>query len=880
MPAEEAPPAAPEAPAAAAVSGGSGNVLCATGRGLCRGAHLTARPSSGRGRRPCRRDHAGRIGGGTAPPSRRPQRYRPQRGRKPTPRCSPATDTAAREDTAGRAIPLALAPEVQAAPSVTAAEDSEEEDEEEDEEDEEEEREDDLSAPEVIGGTTEEEVRERRPPPKFLRNYKIQEVIKRRQIMLVQVVKEERGGKGAALTTYISLAGRFSVLMPNTPRAGGVSRKITSPADRKRLRETIEELGLPEGMSMIIRTAGANRPKAEILRDCEYLLKLWDDIRERTLASTAPCLIYEEADLIKRSIRDVLSRDVEEVWVEGERAFQEAREFTRMLMPSQEKKIRLYNDRSMPLFVRYGVEAQLDAMMSPVVQLKSGGTIVIHQTEALVAIDVNSGRATRDRHIEDTALKVNLEAAEEIARQIRLRDLAGLIVIDFIDMESPKHDALVEKRLKEALKTDRARIQVGRISHFGLLEMSRQRLRPSLTEQAFITCPHCKGLGIVRSPESAALQLLRAIEEEGAKRRAAEILVRAAPPVVMHILNRKRERLAGSERAFGMAVLFEPDAAMLAADFRIERTRGPAPAPAAAETVPALRMDYAAAPAAAPAAEPETEAEAEAVAETATAGETTSEAAAPTAAATAEEATAEDRQPRRRRRRRRRGRREGTESISTGTAAEAAEGEDAEAEEGEASAETAAAEAAPEPPAEAAHETGAAARTPGGSAGAAGGRSPTAPPRPAPPLPILSPACSTRSMPRWRRWNGQRKLPWLARRLPPKVARRRARHLLPPAAAEAPPAASAAVAPAEPAPAAAAPAEPTAGKEPGAQAAATADAPAAAAPATGNGAGAPPPPLPRRPRRPRREPVAALPIQPIPVEQATHVPRRRGWWSR
>jgi ribonuclease E len=881
MPAEEAPPAAPEAPAAAAVAEAAETsspppaAVSAAAPILLPG--LAAAEAAGPAAETTPAASA------AEPPAQPPAAEIPAAAGQETDAemPPPATDTAAREDTAGRAIPLALAPEVQAAPSVTAAEDSEEEDEEEDEEDEEEEREDDSSAPEVIGGTTEEEVRERRPPPKFLRNYKIQEVIKRRQIMLVQVVKEERGGKGAALTTYISLAGRFSVLMPNTPRAGGVSRKITSPADRKRLRETIEELGLPEGMSMIIRTAGANRPKAEILRDCEYLLKLWDDIRERTLASTAPCLIYEEADLIKRSIRDVLSRDVEEVWVEGERAFQEAREFTRMLMPSQEKKIRLYNDRSMPLFVRYGVEAQLDAMMSPVVQLKSGGTIVIHQTEALVAIDVNSGRATRDRHIEDTALKVNLEAAEEIARQIRLRDLAGLIVIDFIDMESPKHDALVEKRLKEALKTDRARIQVGRISHFGLLEMSRQRLRPSLTEQAFITCPHCKGLGIVRSPESAALQLLRAIEEEGAKRRAAEILVRAAPPVVMHILNRKRERLAGIERAFGMAVLFEPDAAMLAADFRIERTRGPAPAPAAAETVPALRMDYAAAPAAAPAAEPETEAEAEAVAETATAGETTSEAAAPTAAATAEEATAEDRQPRRRRRRRRRGRREGTESISTGTAAEAAEGEDAEAEEGEASAETAAAEAAPEPPAEAAHETGA--QPPGRPRQRGRGRR-EEPDRPAPPRPTPADPFAGVLDPIYAAMEAMERAAEAALAGTPPAAKggeaTGATPPAPPAAAEAPASSPAAVAPAEPAPAAAAPAEPTAGKEPGAQAAATADAPAAAAPATGNGAGAPPAAPAAPPPAAPAEPVAAPPIQPIPVEQATHVPRRRGWWSR
>ncbi len=340
----------------------------------------------------------------------------------------------------------------------------------------------DAPPPETIGGEdipaeSEDERRERRIPPRFLRHYKIQEVIKRRQIMLVQVVKEERGGKGAALTTYISLAGRFSVLMPNSPRGGGVSRKITSAADRKRLREVLEEVNLSDGMSLIVRTAGAQRPKPEIKRDCEYLVRLWDNIRERTLASTAPALIYEEADLIKRSIRDVFGRDIDEVVVEGDDAYSEAREFMRVLMPANAGKVRLHRE-GVPLFARHGVDAHLDAMHSPIVQLKSGGYIVINQTEALVAIDVNSGRATRDRHIEDTALRTNMEASEEIARQLRLRDLAGLIVIDFIDMESPKHDAMVERKLKDALKQDRARIQVGRISHFGLLEMSRQRAAP------------------------------------------------------------------------------------------------------------------------------------------------------------------------------------------------------------------------------------------------------------------------------------------------------------------------------------------------------------------------------------------------------------------
>uniref|UniRef100_UPI003083F352 Rne/Rng family ribonuclease n=1 Tax=Crenalkalicoccus roseus TaxID=1485588 RepID=UPI003083F352 len=508
--------------------------------------------------------------------------------------------------------------------------------------------------------------RERRIPPKFLRHYKIQEVIKRRQIMLVQVVKEERGTKGAALTTYISLAGRFSVLMPNSPRAGGISRKITSAADRKRLREIVDELGLPEGMSLIIRTAGAQRPKAEIKRDCEYLLRLWDNIRERTLQSTAPALIYEEADLIKRAIRDVFSRDVEEILVEGEEAYQQAREFMRMLMPQHVKKIQLAREGG--LFARHQVEAHLDAMHSPTVPLKSGGYIVINQTEALVAIDVNSGRATRDRHIEDTALRTNLEAADEIARQLRLRDLAGLIVIDFIDMESGKHDAMVERRLKEALKQDRARIQVGRISHFGLLEMSRQRLRPSLAETTFVTCPHCQGRGQVRSVESSALQVLRAIEDEGAKRRAAEITVHVAAPVALYLLNRKRDRLAQIEARYRMSVLFEPDESLVGANLRIERTRAAEPGRPAPEAPAALRMDYAPEP------EPTPEEEAPAAEE----GEEEEEEA--TARGEAEEARpGEAGGKRRRRRRRRRGGRGEEAPVGAEARPEEAEGEGEEA---------------------------------------------------------------------------------------------------------------------------------------------------------------------------------------------------------
>ncbi|MCA3419043.1 MAG: ribonuclease E/G [Roseomonas sp.] len=528
----------------------------------------------------------------------------------------------------------------------------------------------DQAPPETIGGEgpaeTEEERRERRIPPRFLRHYKIQEVIRRRQIILVQVVKEERGGKGAALTTYISLAGRFSVLMPNSPRGGGVSRKITSAADRKRLREVMDDLQLPQGMSLIVRTAGAQRPKPEIQRDCEYLLRLWDNIRERTLASTAPALIYEEADLIKRSIRDVYGRDIDEVMVEGDGAFQQAREFMRMLMPSHANKVRLHRD-AVPLFARHHVDQQLDAMHSPVVQLRSGGYIVINQTEALVAIDVNSGRATRDRHIEDTALRTNMEAADEIARQLRLRDLAGLIVIDFIDMESNKHNAMVERRLKESLRHDRARIQVGRISHFGLLEMSRQRLRPSIAEQTFITCPHCMGRGTIRGVESSALQVLRAIEEEGAKRRAAEINVHVATDVALWLLNRKRDRLSEIEARFGMSVFLQPDEKLMGPALRIERLRAAEPMAVAAGPS-ALRMDYA----------PEVEdiaPEAE-------------EEEADSPRAEAREETAEEGERRRRRRRRRRGgRREGgPQGGEAGTEGdgEGEEGADAAAEAGEA----------------------------------------------------------------------------------------------------------------------------------------------------------------------------------------------------
>ena len=385
-----------------------------------------------------------------------------------------------------------------------------------------------AAAPEASGSET-EDPRPARSVSRFMRSYKIQEVIRRRQILLIQVVKEERGSKGAALTTYISLAGRYCVLMPNSPRGGGISRKITSAADRRRLKEVTAELDIPRGMGLIVRTAGAMRPKPEIKRDGEYLLRLWDDIREKTMESMAPSLIHEEATLIKRVIRDVYARDVDELLIDGEDGWRAAREFMRMIMPAHVKKVQLWPQGGQPLFAHQQVEAMLDAMLNPTVQLRSGGYLVINQTEALVAIDVNSGRSTRERGIEETALRTNLEAAEETARQLRLRDLAGLVVIDFIDMESKKHNAMVERRMAESLKNDRARIQIGHISHFGLMELSRQRLRPSLAETSLTICENCNGTGHVRSTESAALHVLREIEEEGGKLRAAEILVHVAP---------------------------------------------------------------------------------------------------------------------------------------------------------------------------------------------------------------------------------------------------------------------------------------------------------------------------------------------------------------
>ncbi len=420
-------------------------------------------------------------------------------------------------------------------------------------------------------GRHDEEVRRPRRTH-FSRRYKIQEVIKRRQIMLVQVVKEERGNKGAALTTYLSLAGRYCVLMPNTARGGGISRKISSPADRKRLKSITSELDIPVGMGVIVRTAGMERSKPEIKRDFEYLLRTWDSIRERTLESTAPTLIYEEADLIKRSIRDLYSNDIDEVLVEGAQGFEAARDFMEMLMPSHAERVRPYQDK-IPLFHRYQVEQQLDSMFTPTVQLRSGGYIVINPTEALVSIDINSGKSTREHNIEETAYKTNLEAAEEIARQLRLRDLAGLVVIDFIDMEDSRNIRKVEQRLKECLRGDRARIQVGRISGFGLLEMSRQRLRPSLIESSTMPCPHCQGRGYVRSTESTALQVLRAIEEEGIRDRASEIVVAVPTEVAIYLLNHKRERVSDIERRYVMRIVVAADSTLVPPDYKIERSK-------------------------------------------------------------------------------------------------------------------------------------------------------------------------------------------------------------------------------------------------------------------------------------------------------------------
>jgi len=412
----------------------------------------------------------------------------------------------------------------------------------------------------VGGDDVLEEVPERAFRPR--RQYKIQEVIKRRQVMLVQVVKEERGNKGAALTTYLSLAGRYAVLMPNTARGGGISRKITSAQDRSRLKEVVQDLDVPEGMGIILRTAGASRTKPEIKRDFEYLIRMWETVRDMTLKSQAPTLVYEEGSLIKRSLRDLYNKEIDEIQVAGEAGYLEARDFMKMLMPSNVRAVRKYGD-GQPLFSRMGVESALDAMFSPTVQLRSGGYIVINQTEALVSIDVNSGRSTREHHIEDTALKTNLEAAEEVARQLRLRDLAGLIVIDFIDMDEKRNNRAVERKMSDCLRQDRARIQVGRISHFGLLEMSRQRIRASVLESSTEPCPHCGGSGHVRSVSSVALQLLRGIEEILMKGATHNLVVRTRTDVALYVLNHKRGHLRDLENSFkvSLAIVADPTVA-------------------------------------------------------------------------------------------------------------------------------------------------------------------------------------------------------------------------------------------------------------------------------------------------------------------------------
>lgn len=511
-----------------------------------------------------------------------------------------------------------------------------------------------------------DESRARRRRTNVFRRYKIQEVIKRRQIMLVQVVKEERGNKGAALTTYLSLAGRYCVLMPNTARGGGISRKIQSQADRKRLKAITAELDIQDGMGVIVRTAGMERSKPEIKRDFEYLLRSWDSIRERTLESSAPALIYEEAGLIKRSIRDLYSDQIDEVIVEGEEGYRFAHDFMQMLMPNHAENVKQYQDK-IPLFTRYQVEQQLDAMFSPTVQLRSGGYIVINPTEALVSIDVNSGKSTREHNIEETAYKTNLEAAEEVARQLRLRDLAGLVVIDFIDMEENRNIRKVEQKLKECLRNDRARIQVGRISGFGLLEMSRQRLRPSLLESSTMPCPHCQGRGYVRSIESTALTVLRAIEEEGIRDRSAEITVAMSAEVALYLLNHKRDRIGDMERRYVMRVILAADPSLVPPDFRIERSKTRQPgevnrpeAPVKLDPMRPITQESAYASDA-----DEGDAE-EADSETETAAE---------AGSPAGEEGGEGDARRRRRRRRRRGGRDRGDGREEGVGAEAAEGE-------------------------------------------------------------------------------------------------------------------------------------------------------------------------------------------------------------
>ena len=487
-------------------------------------------------------------------------------------------------------------------------------------------------APETVGGDGQDDDDMR--PRRQVRKYKIQEVISRKQIMLVQVVKEERGNKGAALTTYLSLAGRYCVLMPNSSRGGGVSRKITNIADRKRLKTVVGGLDVPAGMAVIVRTAGAKRTKAEIARDYAYLSKLWDDIRSRTLESQAPSVIHEEGNLIKRSIRDLYTSEVEEILVDGEDAYKTARTHMKMLIPSHVKKVQKY-EGDQPVFQRYGAENQMETIHSPQVTLKSGGYLVINQTEALVAVDVNSGRSTRERNIEETALKTNLEAADELARQLRLRDLSGLIVVDFIDMEENRNQNAVERRMKEAMRNDRARIQIGSISHFGLLEMSRQRLRLSFNESISNLCPHCEGTGRVRSIETAAMQMLRIIEEEAQKGKMDELHVTMHRDVALFILNHKRTSVAELEARYGVQIVLSSDDSLIAPDYRVERVGWQGKKPQAANNNRRAKAESSTASAAS--------AESD--------GETTD------AVASEEDTPSDDEQPKRRKRGRRGGRR-------------------------------------------------------------------------------------------------------------------------------------------------------------------------------------------------------------------------------
>ncbi|MES2752319.1 MAG: Rne/Rng family ribonuclease [Pseudomonadota bacterium] len=508
----------------------------------------------------------------------------------------------------------------------------------------------------VGGDDVMEEVPERTFRPR--RQYKIQEVIKRRQVMLVQVVKEERGNKGAALTTYLSLAGRYAVLMPNTARGGGISRKITSAQDRNRLKDVVQDLDVPEGMGIILRTAGASRTKPEIKRDFEYLIRMWETVRDMTLKSQAPTLVYEEGSLIKRSLRDLYNKEIDEVQVAGEAGYNEARDFMKMLMPTNVRAVKQYRD-GQPLFSRMGVESQLDAMFSPTVTLRSGGYIVINQTEALVSIDVNSGRSTREHHIEDTALKTNLEAAEEVARQLRLRDLAGLIVIDFIDMDEKRNNRSVERKMSDCLRQDRARIQVGRISHFGLLEMSRQRIRASVLESSTEPCPHCGGSGHVRSVSSVALQLLRGLEENLMKGPTHNLTVRTRTDVALYVLNHKRGHLRDLENSFKVTLAVIADATISGQQsFVIDRGE-------AVHTLEAAKAILAAQVAAFPAAVEDTyEYEEEEVLEAEAEFEGDDEAEGTETQSTGESPAADGEEgPRRKRRRRRRGRGEGREGA-------------------------------------------------------------------------------------------------------------------------------------------------------------------------------------------------------------------------